>query len=66
MFQPWEAWAIVRRTGLTPKDPTYTPSVVNKLPYPDDESINNNANWQKATGGQGPAQQVLKKVYWMP
>ncbi len=66
MFQPWEAWAIVRRTGLTPKDPNYTPSVVNKLPYPDDETINNHDNWQKATNGATPAQQVLQKVYWMP
>lgn len=66
MFQPWEAWAIVRRTGLTPKDPTYTPSVVNKLPYPDDENINNHENWQKATGGANPTQQVQTKVFWMP
>lgn len=66
MFQPWEAWAIVRRTGLTPKDPNYTPSVVNKLPYPDDETINNRDNWQKATNGASPGQQVLQKVYWMP
>ncbi|WP_109699145.1 SusD/RagB family nutrient-binding outer membrane lipoprotein [Chitinophaga deserti] len=66
MFQPWEAWAIVRRTGLTPKDPNYTPSVVNKLPYPDDETINNHDNWQKATNGASPGQQVLQKVYWMP
>ncbi|MGX5818729.1 SusD/RagB family nutrient-binding outer membrane lipoprotein [Chitinophaga lutea] len=66
MFQPWEAWAIVRRTGLTPKDPNYAPSVVNKLPYPDDERINNPASWTAATGGKGPGDQVLTKVYWMP
>lgn len=66
LFQPWEAWAIVRRTGLTPKDPNYAPSVVNKLPYPDDENINNHENWQAATGGVSPGQQVLQKVYWMP
>lgn len=66
LFQPWEAWAIVRRTGLTPKDPNYAPSVVNKLPYPDDENINNHENWQAATNGASPGQQVLQKVYWMP
>ncbi|MGE7775396.1 SusD/RagB family nutrient-binding outer membrane lipoprotein [Chitinophaga sp. NPDC101104] len=66
LFQPWEAWAIVRRTGLTPKDPNYAPSVVNKLPYPDDENINNHENWQAATGGASPGQQVLQKIYWMP
>lgn len=65
MFQPAESWATARRTGLTPKDPTYNPSVVNKLPYPDDENINNHENWQKATNGDNPTAQVQKKVYWM-
>lgn len=66
MFQPAESWATVRRTGLTPKDPTYNPAVVNRLPYPDDENINNHENWQKATNGDNPTAQVQKKVYWMP
>ncbi len=66
MFEPAEAWAIVRRTGLTPKDANYTPAVINKLPYPDDESTNNNANWQAQTGGANPTTQMLTKVYWMP
>lgn len=66
LFEPAEAWAIVRRTGLTPKDPNYTPAVINKLPYPDDESTNNNANWQAQTGGASPTAQMLTKVYWMP
>ncbi|MRG44718.1 SusD/RagB family nutrient-binding outer membrane lipoprotein [Chitinophaga sp. SYP-B3965] len=65
MFQPAETWATVRRTGLTPKDPTYNPSVVNKLPYPDDENVNNHENWQKVTNGDNPTAQVQKKVYWM-
>lgn len=65
MFQPAESWATVRRTGLTPKDPTYNPSIVNKLPYPDDENVNNHENWQKATNGENPTLQVQKKVYWM-
>ncbi len=66
MWNPAEAWAIVRRTGLTPKDPTYTPAVTNKLPYPEDEKTNNYANWQTATGGADPGAQILTKVYWMP
>ncbi|MES2457590.1 MAG: SusD/RagB family nutrient-binding outer membrane lipoprotein [Bacteroidota bacterium] len=66
LFEPAEAWAIVRRTGLTPKDATYTTPVINKLPYPDDESTNNNANWQKASGGSNPTVQMQSKVYWMP
>lgn len=66
LYQPAEAWAIVRRTGLTPKDPSYTPTVVNKLPYPDDEQTNNNANWRAVTGGSTPTAQMQTKVYWMP
>ncbi|MBS0032252.1 SusD/RagB family nutrient-binding outer membrane lipoprotein [Chitinophaga sp. 22321] len=65
MFQPAESWAIVRRTGLTPKDPNYNPGAVNKLPYPDDENVNNHENWNKVTQGATPTQQVLTKVYWM-
>jgi hypothetical protein len=66
LFQPAEAWAIVRRTGLTPKDPTYNPTVVNKLPYPNDEASYNNANWKAVTGGANPTAQTQVKVYWMP
>ncbi|MEJ0103585.1 MAG: SusD/RagB family nutrient-binding outer membrane lipoprotein [Bacteroidota bacterium] len=67
LWEPAESWAIARRTGLTPKDPGYTPAVrVNKIPYPDDERTNNNANWQLATGGASPDQQAIGKVYWMP
>lgn len=65
-FQPAECWAIVRRTGLTPKDPNYHPPVVNKFPYPDDEKINNSENWQAVTGGADPLIQMQTKVYWMP
>ncbi|MBO9730067.1 MAG: SusD/RagB family nutrient-binding outer membrane lipoprotein [Chitinophaga sp.] len=65
MFQPAEAWAIVRRTGLTPKDPLYNPGSINKLPYPDDENVNNHENWNKVTKGATPAEQVATKVYWM-
>jgi len=67
IWQPLEAWAIVRRTGITPKDPAYSsPDVVNKLPYPNDEENNNNDNWKAAAGGADQTQQAAKKVYWMP
>lgn len=66
IFNTVEAWNTVRRTGLTPKDATYTPAVYNRLPYPNDEQINNQANWQAATGGANESAQILKKVYWMP
>jgi hypothetical protein len=65
-WEPWEAWAIVRRTGLTPKDPSYTTPVINKMPYPDDEKTNNFVNWQAASGGATPDQQATVKPYWMP
>jgi len=62
-----EAWAIARRTGLTPVYPGYAPQVLNKLPYPSDEETNNNANWKKAINGAGnPDVQATQKVYWMP
>lgn len=65
-FEPAECWAIVRRTGLTPKDPAYSPAATYKLPYPDDEKTNNAANWQQATGGADPTAQMQVKPYWMP
>jgi hypothetical protein len=66
MFEPSEAWSIVRRTGLPPKDGAFVPMVVNKLPYPDSESSQNLANWQAATNGATPQAQMQTKVYWMP
>lgn len=65
MFQPWEAWAIARRTQLTPRDPALPPLSINRMPYPDDENVNNHDNWQKASGGKSPTDQVSVKVYWM-
>lgn len=66
LWEQPEAWAIVRRTGLTPKDATYAPQVFNKLPYPNDEEVNNNTNWMKASNGATPDNQATQKVYWMP
>ncbi|SEL67914.1 SusD/RagB family nutrient-binding outer membrane lipoprotein [Parapedobacter koreensis] len=66
LFEPAEAWAIVRRTGLTPLAPGTTRSTIYKLPYPDAERINNNANWMAVTGGAEAPEQTATKVYWMP
>lgn len=66
LWEQPEAWAIVRRTGLTPKAAGYNPQVFNKLPYPNDEEVNNRANWQSASNGETPDVQATKKVYWMP
>lgn len=65
LFEIPEAWAIVRRTGLTPKSATYVQPNVNKMPYPADEQTNNRDNWMKATGGAAPDVEAAKKVYWM-
>jgi hypothetical protein len=66
LFQPVEAWCTVRRTGLTPKDINFKPTVFNRLAYPADEETNNNANWNIASGGLSQTEQIAKKVYWMP
>jgi len=66
LWQQPEAWAITRRTGLTPKAAGYNPQVFNKLPYPNDEETNNHDNWMKATNGANPDAQALQKVYWAP
>jgi hypothetical protein len=66
LFQPVEAWCTARRTGLTPKDANFNPTVYNKLPYPADEETNNNANWSTASSGLAQSVQVASKVYWMP
>jgi hypothetical protein len=65
IFEAPNAWAIARRTGMTPKT---APAVTqyNKLPYPTDESINNRENWMKAGNGDAPNVEMMKKVYWMP
>lgn len=66
IFEAPEAWAISRRTGLTPKSATFTPPNIRKLPYPNDESVNNRDNWTKAGNGDAPDVEAAKKVYWMP
>lgn len=64
IFEAPEAWAIVRRTGMTPKTAPAT-TQYNKLPYPADESTNNADNWMKAGNGDAPNVEMAKKVYWM-
>ncbi|QDW26256.1 SusD/RagB family nutrient-binding outer membrane lipoprotein [Pedobacter sp. KBS0701] len=66
MFNAVETWCTVRRTGVTPKDGTYTPVTYNRLPYPDDEKTNNLSNLNAIGGNVDANVQVAKKVYWMP
>ena len=66
IFNAVETWCTVRRTGITPKDATYTPATFNRLPYPDDERTYNSANLNSIGGNVDANVQVAKKVYWMP
>ncbi|WP_140937698.1 SusD/RagB family nutrient-binding outer membrane lipoprotein [Sphingobacterium lumbrici] len=65
IFEAPEAWAIVRRTGMTPTT-TAAATQYNKMPYPADEATNNRENWMNASGGADPGAEMMKKVYWMP
>jgi len=63
--QPWVAFDLYRRTLATPRDQTgaYNPAdySFHKLPYPDDERVNNEANFKTATGGNNGTD---KKLFW--
>lgn len=63
IFEAPEAWAIARRTGMTPRTVPAT-TLYNKMPYPVGESTDNRENWLKAGGGADPNAEMLKKVYW--
>jgi Starch-binding associating with outer membrane len=65
IFEAPEAWAIARRTGMTPRTAPAT-TQYNKFPYPVDEQTNNRENWMQAGGGADPNAEMMKKVYWMP
>ncbi|MDR1557763.1 MAG: SusD/RagB family nutrient-binding outer membrane lipoprotein [Tannerellaceae bacterium] len=63
--QPWVAFDLYRRTLATPRDESagYKPGDYNfyKLPYPEDERINNGEYFQAATGGNNATD---KKLFW--
>jgi hypothetical protein len=67
--QPWLAFNLWRRTGLTPVDPNSTPSQsytsLYKLPYPQDEAINNTDNYNAELSTIGGANNTNIKVWWM-
>lgn len=61
--QPWEAYALARRTGLTPREgPALT---YNRFTYPASESEYNQANWQAQVAAMGGADVKEAKVWWM-
>ncbi len=59
--QPQEAFALSRRTGLTPH--AGIPSMVYRFPIPQSEVSYNQSNWYNAVGAAGDG--LSQKVWWM-
>ncbi|MDP2724014.1 MAG: SusD/RagB family nutrient-binding outer membrane lipoprotein [Bacteroidales bacterium] len=61
--QPMEAYALSRRTGMTPRegDPIHH----YRLPYPPSEVEYNTANWAEAVANQG-GDSPETKLWWIP
>jgi len=62
--QPWEAYALARRTGMTPREGD--PINHFRLPYPTSEVEYNSANWVEAIGNQGGGDTPEFKIWWIP
>jgi hypothetical protein len=60
--QPWEAYALVRRTGQTPHEGDITEHY--RFPYPPSEAENNPENWSAQVSKMG-GDSHLVKVWWM-
>ncbi len=61
--QPWEAYALARRTGKTPREGQ--PITHFRLPYPPSEAEYNSANCAQAIARQG-GDQPGNKIWWIP
>lgn len=61
--QPWEIYALVRRTGKTPREGA--PIGHFRLPYPPSESEYNGANCAAAISAQG-GDKPENKIWWIP
>jgi hypothetical protein len=62
--QPWEAFALVRRTNMTPREGD--PINYFRLPYPPSESEYNTENWSAALANQGGGDSPQYKIWWIP
>lgn len=62
--QPWEAYALARRTGKTPREGG--PIEHFRLPYPTSEAEYNSANWSDAISNQGGGDTPEYKLWWIP
>jgi Starch-binding associating with outer membrane len=61
--QPWEAYALARRTGKTPREGGSIQHY--RLPYPPSEVEYNSSNWADAVANQGGDTPEFK-LWWMP
>lgn len=61
--QPWEAYALARRTGKTPREGA--PLTYNRLTYPASEAEYNQENWNKQIATMGGKDDKETKVWWM-
>jgi len=61
--QPWEAYALARRTGLTPREGD--PINHFRLPYPPSEAEYNSSNWALAISNQGGGDTPEFKIWWI-
>ena len=61
--QPWEAYALARRTGKTPREGT--PIGHYRLPYPPSEMEFNSTNVEQAIARRGGDAPEIK-IWWVP
>ena len=62
--QPWEAYALARRTSMTPREGE--PIKHYRMPYPPSEVEYNSANWSEALTNQGGGDTPDYKIWWIP
>jgi len=67
--QPWLAFNLWRRTGLTPVDPAAVEdgshATFYRLPYPQDEAVNNTVNYNAELATMGGTNSTSVKMWWM-
>jgi hypothetical protein len=61
--QPWEAYALARQTGKTPREGNAISHY--RMPYPPSEVEYNSAEWSKAISNQGGDSPDVK-IWWIP
>ena len=61
--QPWEAYALARRTGMTPREGD--PIAHYRMPYPPSEAEYNSERWAEAVSRQGGETPEVR-IWWVP